>query len=854
VSTPLRRQYLDIKRRYPHALLFFRLGDFYETFDSDAETVARELEITLTSRPVSKGERVPLAGVPHHSLETHLAKLIAKGYKVAICEQTEPPKKSGKIVDRKVVRVVTPGTLVEDNLLDAGKNNYLATLVRESGGALGLAYLDLSTAEFACLQGPADAITAETRRLRPAELLLGPGVESPADLGATLTPLTAAAADPEAAIATLMAQFEASSLDSLGLGAHRLAAAAAGAAIGYVRDNAPVTAGRVTGIRLDLPGGHMLLDDNTRRNLELHEPLRGQASEGPDTSLLALLDETKTPMGARLLRRWLIQPLLDPGAINARLDAVQIFHDSAVRRGRARELLSRVPDIERALTRVMTAAAGSPGPNTTRDLLGIRRGLDAVPAVKRLLSEASDPSTEHLNESLRECATSAALIAAAIAEDGGVIRPGFSPELDELSSSAGSARQYVAELERRERERTGIKSLKVGYNRVFGYYIEVSKANAASVPDGYLRKQTLVGGERYTIPELQEQEYRVLHAEELRAELEDRLLLQVCAQVASDSRGIQDAASGIARIDAASALAEVASSRGYVRPEIDDSDAIVIKDGRHPVVEVTTGNTYVPNDIYLSSSDAQVILLTGPNMAGKSTYLRQAALIVIMAQAGSFVPASEARIGVVDRVFSRVGALDDIGAGRSTFMAEMLETAAMLRGATPRSLLVFDEIGRGTSTYDGMAIARAVVEYVHNRPDTASRTLFATHYHELTAMASTLPRIRNFNIAVAEEGGDVVFLHRITPGGADRSYGVHVARLAGLPRAVTTRAAEILTALEYAPHRTESPSPAPQLPLVPAPADGLHDEIAGLDPDSMTPLDALRTLYDLTSKARNASA
>jgi DNA mismatch repair protein MutS len=867
VSTPLRRQYLEIKRRYPHAILFFRLGDFYETFDEDAETVARELEITLTSRPVSKGERVPLAGVPHHALDSYLGKLIARGYKVAVCEQTEPPAKGKKIVDRRVVRVVTPGTLVEDNLLESAANNYLAALCA-SGGRFGLAYADVSTGEFGCLEGDAEEAAAELGRLAAAELLLPQGLAPPRAVESVLTPLPAAAFAEATAEAALLAQLGAPSLEALALGGRRLAAAAAGALIAYLRENQPAVLGHITRLEPERPGRFLALDPSTLRNLEVFAALRpaekgarAAPPAGRPGTLLAVLDLTKTPPGARLLRRWLGQPLLDPAAIAERQDAVAFFLESAVRRGRVREALAAAGDLERSFTRVSAAAAGAPGPSTPRDLAALRRGLMALPALKESVAEGGGAVAERLVAGLHICAETAALLAAAVGDEpapGAVIRPGFSAELDALRATARDTRQYVADLEARERERTGIKSLKVGYNRVFGYYIEVSKANAAAVPADYQRKQTLTGGERYTTEELREHEYRALHAKELEEELEGRLLRQVCAQAAAAGERILEAAAALAAVDVLAALAEAASRYGYVRPAVDEGDAIVIRDGRHPVVErLVAEGTFVPNDLELAASGAQIVVLTGPNMAGKSTYLRQAALIVLMAQAGSFVPAAEARIGVADRIASRVGALDDIAAGHSTFMVEMLETAAMLAGATERSLLVFDEIGRGTSTYDGMAIARAVVEYLHDRPGLpagkgggAPRTLFATHYHELTELAGTLPRVRNLSVAVAEEGGEVVFLHRILPGGADRSYGVHVARLAGLPRPVVQRAAALLAELEAGGRERAPAAAAPQLPLFAPADDGLRAELAALEPDAMTPLEALRKLYELAERAR----
>ena len=861
MTTPLRRQYLDIKRRYPHAILFFRLGDFYETFDDDAELVARELDITLTSRPMSKGERVPLAGIPYHALDPYLAKLIAKGYKVAVCEQTEAPTKGKQIVDRAVIRVVTPGTLVEDNLLSPAANNYLAALVAD-GEQAGLAWADVSTGEFACLQAGRDAVAAEIERLRPAELLLAPGASPPPGVLATLTPLEAERAEAGSAIDTLVRHYGVADVTALDLGGQGLAAVAAGLVIGYLAENQKAALGHIGRVEVAGAGEYLLLDANARRNLELFEPLRAETADRRSPTLFAVLDETKTPMGARLLRRWLGQPLLDPAAISARQDGVQLFSDSAVRRGRVQTLLARVPDLERALARVSTAAAGSSTPTTPRDLVAIERGLQAVPELHDLLDPeliAGETVQRAAGEFLRglgPCAETAALIAAAISADptpGGVIRAGFSEELDRLRTTARDARQFLADLESRERERTGIRALKVGYNRVFGYYLEVSKAQAASVPDDYIRKQTLVGGERYTTPELQEHEYRVLHAQELEGELEATLLRQVCTQTAAAGERILATAAAIAAIDVSAGLAEAASRYGYVRPLVDSGDAIEIRDGRHAVVErMLPEGTFVPNDVTLSSSEAQIIILTGPNMAGKSTYLRQVALIVLMAQAGSFVPAREARIGVVDRLFSRVGALDDIASGHSTFMVEMLETAAMLRGSTARSLLIFDEIGRGTSTYDGMAIARAVAEFVHNRPDGHARTLFATHYHELVALAETLPRVRNFNVAVAEEGGGVVFLHRILPGGADRSYGVHVGQLAGLPRAVVARAQELLEELETQrePSSGARAESRPQLPLFGQVEEALRRELAELDVNALTPLEAIQRLYELSERAR----
>jgi len=889
MTTPLRRQYLEIKRRFPQAIVFFRLGDFYETFDQDAELVSRELEIVLTSRPIGKGQRIPLAGIPHHALDGYLAKLIAKGYKVAICEQVseaakgpapsglspsgrslslpkEPALSGAKgrtLMERQVVRVVTPGTVVEGDLLDQRANNYLAALAVE-GERAGIAYVDVSTGEFAVAQIDADLLPAELDRLRPAELVLPEGQEPPEGLQAAVSHLDAHRFDPEEAAELLLAHFGAASLDAFGCADQPLAVAAAGAVLAYLQDNQRAVLGHITRLSTYNAGAFMTLDSQTRRNLELFASVR----QGPGSaSLLSTIDFTKTSMGARLLRRWIGQPLLDITALARRQDRVQFFLQSAVRRGQVSALLAKMPDLERLLGRISAGLAWA------REVVSVRRGLELVPSLRQAIGGDGEEVAEggELLARLHPCQETAALIEQAIEdepaasavggsasggsfEEGGVIRTGFSPELDSLRGVARDARQYLADLERRERQQTGIKSLKVGYNKVFGYYIEVSKANQRLVPAHYQRRQTLVGGERFTTPELKEREFQILHARERQEELEAALFRQVCAQVAAEGKRILELAAAIAETDVFCALAEVAARYGYTRPEVTQDDEIVIRDGRHPVVErMLPQGAFVPNDSHLSNQDAQIIVLTGPNMAGKSTYIRQVALIVLLAQMGSFVPAASARIGIVDRIFTRVGALDDIAAGQSTFLVEMLETANILHNATPRSLLLFDEIGRGTSTYDGMAIARAVVEFIHHRPEVAAKTLFATHYHELVDLAAFLPRVKNYNVAVSEEEGRVVFLHRILPGGADKSYGVHVAQLAGLPRPVIQRAQEVLSELEdksdRPPRRCRPRQTAVQLSLLGA-SDAVLEELASLDVDGLTPLQAITKLYELREKAR----
>ncbi len=891
MSTPIRRQYLDIKRRYPHAIVFFRLGDFYETFDEDAKLCARELEITLTSKPMGKNLRVPLAGIPYHALDGYLAKLIGKGYKVAICEQMEEPGPGKKLVDRQVVRVVTPGTVLEGSLLDERANNYLAALAfapelpaRRRGGApagealVGVAYVDVSTGEFAAGEVAATQLAAELARLRPAELLLSEGVDPPAGVETPVTRVEPYWSEPEESDRLLREHFRVASLEAFGLRGLPRAVAAAGAVLRYLQENQRASLPTITALSTYSAAAHMVLDSQTRRNLELFTGGREGRREG---SLLAVLDQTRTALGARLLRRWLGQPLLDITTLQDRQDLVTHLFEDGLRRAAVRDALNGMPDLERLVGRV---GAGMASP---REIVALRHGLEGVGVLREALvgqsgglpegppegrGEAQDGQPElpaaRLVARLRPCEDVTCLIADAIADEpgatldqGDVVRAGFSPELDGLRSLTRDVRRYLAELEAQEKARTGIKSLKVGYNKVFGYYIEVSRANLGLVPDDYQRRQTLVNAERFITGQLKEYESQILNARDRIGELESAIFRQVCAQVAAASDRVLALAAAVAETDAASAMAEAAVRYHYVRPQLTEDDEIVIKDGRHPAVELALAEgEFVPNDTTLSNGNSQIVVLTGPNMAGKSTYLRQVALIVLMAQVGSYVPASSARIGLVDRIFTRVGAQEDLTRGESTFMVEMLETASILHNATPRSLIVLDEIGRGTSTYDGLAIARAVVEYLHSRAERAAKTLFATHYHELVELASVLPRVKNYNVAVTEEGGRVVFLRKIVPGGSDRSYGIHVAELAGLPRAVVQRAAEVLSALE-ATHdgraaaagavRARRRASAEQLSFL-GPRSPLLDELAALDVDPLTPLQAITKLYELRERARES--
>ena len=859
MTTPVRRQYLGVKREHQDEILLFRMGDFYETFDDDARLLSRELEIALTSREFGKGQRVPLAGIPYHSLEASLARLIKKGYKVAICEQVSDPATSKGIVDREVVRVVTPGTVIEDTLLEQKANNYLAALVVE-GDAAGLSWVDITTSEFATTQFDLSHLSVEMARLQPSELLVPDGQPDMDDVnigdGTMLTPLAADAFHADWARETLLRHFGVASLESFGCEGQSLAVRAAGAVIDYLEQTQRSAVGQINTLYTYSTADYMVLDAQTRRNLELYE---GGRWGSVNASLLSVLDVTKTSMGGRLLRRWLGQPLLDVERLVRRQDAVEWFHRSALRRERVVMLLEAVSDMERLVNRVRGHSA------TPRDLVGLANSLEAAPKIKVILCEDDDADkVEWLAERITDNGEVIELVRQSISDDpplsvgdGNVIRKGFSPDLDEVRGASRNAQDYIARLEQKERERTGIKSLKVGYNRVFGYYIEISNSNLAQAPEDYVRRQTLVGGERFITPEMKEYESLILNAQDRIGEIEGALFRQVCQQVAGHAEQILSTARAIANIDVFASLAEVASRFGYVRPVLDEGDAVTIKQGRHPVVErMLPAGDFVANDAALASGGEQLIILTGPNMAGKSTYIRQVAVIVLMAQIGSFVPADSARVGVCDRIFTRVGLQDDLAMGQSTFMVEMLETAAILNHATPRSLIVLDEIGRGTSTYDGLAIARAVAEHLHNNPRLGCKTLFATHYHELTQLADILPRAFNYNVVVSEDKGQVVFLRNIAPGGADRSYGVHVARLAGMPASVVNRAWDVLAELEddsrvnrSSPRRRRGSPQPQQMPLLTF-TSPVVDELLALDVASMTPLDAINKLYELQERAR----
>ncbi len=831
------RQYRELKSQHPGTLLFFRLGDFYELFFEDAVVGARELQITLTARHKESAEPMPMCGVPHHSAANYIAKLVRKGYRVAICEQTEEASKAKKLVRREVVRVVTPGTPIDPQLLEPGESVYLGA-VCASGETVGAAFLDLSTGEFRATQasGP-DAwphIVADIESYAPRELLfpasLGPLVRSgfantphtaPLPLnaptsasdessvanevqpniitpdiyaGATLTSVDDWLWQTDDSIVLLTRQFGARSLDGYGLTGKTEAIRAAGSCLRYAQETQRAGAAHISDIVYFEPRDYLVLDHITVRNLELVEALGGA---GVARSLLDTIDETVTGMGARLLRSWLLRPSIRRGEIEARHGAVAELHASHMKRDGLRKLLKDVADVERLTGRLNLGSA------TPRDLVALRRSLDQVPRIREILTRCSSSLLQVLNDSTDELADVRTLLESALEDDppakvvdGGVIRNGYSAELDELRSLSRDAKQTIAALEAGERARTGIGSLRIRYNNVFGYFIEVSKANAARVPDDYERRQTLANAERFTTTALKEWESKVLGAEERILQLESEIFGLICRQVAAETSRIQATARALACLDGLASLAETAVRRRYVLPTMHDGDEIEIVAGRHPVIEVFNEEPFVPNSVYLNNSTDRLLIITGPNMGGKSTVLRQAALICILSQMGSFVPAEKARLPMLDRVWTRVGASDDLARGRSTFMVEMTETAAILHSATPRSLVLLDEIGRGTATFDGLSIAWAVAEYLHDSPEHAAKTLFATHYHELTELAERLPGAQNYQITATEREGEVVFLHRLERGRASKSYGIEVARLAGMPPAALTRAREVLQRLE----------------------------------------------------------
>jgi DNA mismatch repair protein MutS len=869
-STPLMRQYAAIKQEHPSALLFFRLGDFYELFFDDAVLASRELQITLTSRNKEKGVAVPMCGVPYHAAEGYISKLIRKGFKVAICEQMENASLAKKLVRREVTRVVTPGTAA-DSLLSSEENNFLAA-VAQLGDRVGFAALDLSTGEFRATEFSGEdagkRIQEELLQLRPKELLYGSAAPlfddqaSPGDgrarptsvAGFAETPLDDWVFAPDHAIPLLENHFGVLSLEGFGLAGKPAAASAAGAILYYVRSTQRGTLDHVDRVGFYERQNHLVLDAVTVRNLELIEPLFAGADAG--VTLFRSIDATVTPMGKRLLRSWMLRPSIDVSEINARLDAVEAEVNETVAREELRRALDGILDLERLLSRVTLETANP------RDVLALAASLRKIPALRIAVARFVTDRLKALHGSLDELGDLRERIDKTIVPeppislvDGGAIHPGVDRELDALRDLSRNSKQFLAQIEQRERQRTGINSLKIKFNSIFGYYLEVSKPNLHLVPHDYERKQTLVNAERFTTPELKEYESKILDAQEKIVEIERRLFAELRSAIAGEARRVRQTALALAEVDVLSAFAHVAARRNYCRPKFDDSADIEIVAGRHPVIEqqeMAGGNErFVPNDLYLNATTHTVLVLTGPNMGGKSTYLRQTALVVILAQMGSFVPAASARLGVVDRVFTRIGASDNLARGRSTFMVEMTETAAILHTATARSLILLDEVGRGTATYDGLAIAWAAVEYIHARM--RAKTLFATHYFELTELAERLSGVKNYHVSVKETSGGIVFLRRVEPGAADRSYGIEVAKLAGLPNEVIERAREVLAEHESAEQRvTEQlasdelhPRPPAQLTIFTPLSQPVLDKLREVDLNRLTPLEALNLLAEL---------
>ena len=863
------KQYLEIKEQYPNCILFFRLGDFYEMFFDDAKLASQELELVLTGKDCGLDERAPMCGVPFHSCDGYIARLVSRGYKVAICEQTEDPATAKGLVRRDVVRIVTPGTVIEGSMLDEARNNYLSVLYMENERDAGLCFADCSTGELLLTELAGDdltlRITGELGRFAPRELLLNrtaAGVREvtafAADrLGITPEQREDSCFDADRCTARILSHFQCESLDRFGLEPSSAAVKALGCLLDYLYATQMTGLSRLDRLEIYTDAQYMRMDLNTRRNLELTETMRNKEKRG---SLLGVLDQTKTAMGKRLIRTWIEQPLLKPAAILRRQNAVEELYGSAMLRDELSELLGSVYDLERIMTRIVYGSANAKElrslAQTIRHTAPLRERLEGVrSALLQEVREGIDPLTD-----VQE------LIERAIVDDppfsvreGGMIRAGFNEEIDTLNFEMTDGKGVIARVEAEEKERTGIKGLKVGYNRVFGYYIEISRSYTGEIPENYIRKQTLATAERYITQELKELETRVLGAKERVIALEYQVFTDVRLRVAAELHRIQKTAEAVATLDVLRSLAEVAVRRRYVRPTVDTADRIIISGGRHPVVESLQSAPFVPNDTLLSGAEDRILMITGPNMAGKSTYMRQTALIVLMAQIGSFVPADSAEIGIVDSVFTRVGASDDLASGQSTFMVEMSEVAYILKKATRQSLIVFDEIGRGTSTFDGMSIARAVLEYVASPQKLGAKTLFATHYHELTALEGELPGVRNYSVAVKKRGDDITFLRRIVRGPADDSYGIEVAKLAGVPDRVVQRAKEILKETESAdpaarpshPSRPSREEPEDgQLSLLAAAEHPLMERLRELDLNTLTPIEALQTLYSLQQEAK----
>ncbi len=868
-STPLMRQYSAIKERHPNALLLFRLGDFYELFFEDAVVAAKELQITLTSRNKEKGVPVPMCGVPYHAAEGYVAKLIRRGFRVAICDQMEDPRVAKKLVKREVTRVVTPGTAIDSQVLEPRANNYLAAIVRRNGAA-GLGLLDLSTGDFRATEFLGEEsltrLQDELDRMQPSELLLVSGASSPLDgrtgFGSTVTetPLDEWVFSEEYGARLLRDHFRVATLAGYGLEGHPLAVAAAGAILHYVRETQRGSLTHLDGIRFYQEQDSLLLDPATLRNLELVDPTFGESRA---STLLGVLDDCATSLGARKLKAWMLRPSLERAELEARLDAVEELVKNTIAREELRRVLATVQDLERLLSKVTLETANA------RDLLALKQSLRPLPILRTYLTHFQATRLGELQARLDELADIHELLERSIhpeppvaLNEGGLLRPGYHAEIDELRDLGQNSKRLLAQIELRERERSGIASLKVRFNNIFGYYIEISKANLHLAPADYERKQTLVNAERFSTPELKELEAKILEAEERSHALERDLFVGIRRQVGNEAARLRQTAAVLAEVDVLACFAHLAAERDYRRPEFSDDGELLIQQGRHPVIQriVEEGQSgrFIPNDLYMNGSADLLLIVTGPNMGGKSTYLRQAAQIALMAQMGSFVPATRAKLPIFDRIFTRIGASDNLARGRSTFMVEMTEAATILNTATPRSLVLLDEVGRGTATFDGLAIAWAVVEYLLTH--TRAKTLFATHYHELTELADLLPGVKNYHVSVKESGSNIIFLRKVEPGSADKSYGIEVARLAGLPNAVIERAREILARHEQSEHtlserlasRQEASEAGPVQLTIFTPLNAeVVKAIESADLDNLKPLDALNLLAELKKQIQS---
>ena len=862
IDTPLMNQYYKIKSLYPDEILFFRMGDFYEMFGEDAKIASKILGITLTSRSHGKAEKVPLAGVPYHAAEKYISRLIKAGKKVVVCEQVEDPKKAKGIVKREVVELITPGTITLDQIIESGDKNYLASIVccssKDGKDRMGLALLDLTTGEFKVEEDRAQNIIEKLNTLKPSEILLAEGEreEKSKELKiienqTTFTYLEDFKFTYDFAYKTLTSYFKTSSLDGFGLKDEKLGIGAAGGILSYLQHTKKTFLPHINKILKDSDSDQMFLDSTTLRNLEVFS---SWGTDEKKNTLFSVLNHTQTPMGARMLKDRILKPLLSVEKIKERQDAVaELLKNKGVASDLGK-ILDKILDIERLAGKL---GYGKANP---KDLIGLKESLKNVPQIKKILGETKSHLLQKIKDDLPDTQNIVELIEKAIIDDppavineGGIIKKGYSPELDQLNIEIKSSREWIATLQEKERKGTSIPSLKVGFNKIFGYYIEVTKPHLSKVPSSYIRKQTMVNAERYVTPELKEKEEIILGAEEKIFQLEYDLFLELRSGVSENIEAIQKTAELLAQLDVLLSFSEVAEKYNYVRPEATLEDEIIIEEGRHPVIEQILEEGFIPNDTLLNSEE-KIHIITGPNMAGKSTYLRQVGLIVLLAQIGSFVPAKKAKIGLVDRIFTRVGAMDNIALGQSTFLVEMNETANILNNATPKSLILLDEIGRGTSTFDGLSLAWAITEFIHNHPNLSSRTLVATHYHELTELAKYLPKVRNYNVAVKEWEDEIIFLRKIVPGGCDDSYGIQVARLAGIPKEVLERAKKILAELEQAEVSyqdiTKPAKKAFQLSFFSPMENKIIEELKKIDTDKLTPIDALNKLNELKKKIK----